>query len=126
MVCTSSARSRWFLNYHTPSQILLGFFVGAAVAVAHCALTEILPRRNPAGLPARARASVLRLLNVGGEWGLEVEDRWAPGLDGWEKFAGRPSRGLQAGSAGAAVGESSAPVRRSPRQAAAKAQGKSE
>jgi hypothetical protein len=82
---------RFYLRYHTPSQILLGFTVGASVAAVHCGLTEILPRQVPGGALSRARAAVLAMLNIGGEWGLEVTDRWAAGLEGWEKFApGRP------------------------------------
>ena len=86
LVCFS-----WYLSYHTPFQILLGFVVGATSAVVHCGLTEILPRQTPQGAASRARAAVLSLLNLGGEWGLEVTDRWAAGLDGWEKFAPRPT-----------------------------------
>ena len=81
---------RWYLSYHTASQIVLGFALGALFAVGWCVVFEILPNRLPDSLLGQARRWVVEDV-LGGWWGLsllEVEDRWDAkrNADGWTKI----------------------------------------
>lgn len=95
LVCVS----RCYLLYHTPSQVGLGVALGSTFGACHCVLTEIIPRYRPGGVAAWVREWVRSWLNVGGEWGLEVRDRWAAGKQGWEHVIdldrGEPGNGAR-------------------------------
>ncbi|CED84322.1 Dolichyl pyrophosphate phosphatase and related acid phosphatases [Phaffia rhodozyma] len=83
--------SRWYLYYHTTSQVYFGFFLGVVFALVWASITEVSPRLSPEGLAGISRRWVVHTLL--GSWPLkylEVGDRWEAGKDGWEKFGGRP------------------------------------
>jgi hypothetical protein len=81
----------WYLSYHTPSQITLGFFLGALIAIIYALLVEVLPRRQPERFFGRTRRWLVKDV-LGRWWGLrelEVGDRWDGRRDGWEMEGGR-------------------------------------
>ncbi|KAJ8695307.1 hypothetical protein PTI98_007913 [Pleurotus ostreatus] len=73
------AYSRYHLEYHTASQIIWGFGIGAIFGFALFLLTELIPRRRPRSLLGRLRVSLLN--NPISIW-LRIRDGWAVWSDG--------------------------------------------
>jgi dolichyldiphosphatase len=70
----SVAYSRYYLQYHTPRQILWGFFIGVLFGLCTYVTTELIPTRRPYSTLGKVRRWVL--VNRLSVW-LEIRDGWA-------------------------------------------------
>ena len=65
---------RYYLSYHTASQVLWGFGIGVAFGAAYYLLTEFVAVRFPSSLPGRLRTAILT--NSLCAW-FRLRDGWA-------------------------------------------------
>ncbi|PIL24726.1 hypothetical protein GSI_12612 [Ganoderma sinense ZZ0214-1] len=68
------AYSRYYLSYHTASQVLWGFGIGVAFGAAYYLLMEFVSVRFPNSLPGRLRTAILT--NPLCAW-FRLRDGWA-------------------------------------------------
>jgi dolichyldiphosphatase len=72
-------RHRYYLQYHTPIQVLSGLALGALFGSAYFALVELWPVRAPESIAGRLRTWLVA--NPASTW-LRVRDGWAVWDDG--------------------------------------------
>lgn len=70
---------RYYLNYHTPPQIIWGYGIGLVLGSIHYLITELWPTRRPDSPTGRLRRWVLS--STPATW-LRLKDGWAVWDDG--------------------------------------------
>jgi len=71
--------SRYYLNYHTPPQVLWGYGIGLGLGSMHYLVTELWPTRQPDSPAGRLRRCILSS-NLATR--LRLKDGWAVWEDG--------------------------------------------
>ncbi len=68
--------SRYYLRYHSPSQVLVGLATGVLVGAAHWGLTEGMPFYYPTSMSGKARRWIRSAWE---RWPFEGFGGWGPG-----------------------------------------------